>query len=163
MVLGRMVLNIVWGEADEIFGGLVGVLSISEVGVMEDVDSPGSGVTKEVCGPEGVGKVIVVCRDVPKGGTVVFVVLETASVGIGYVVCGAWGLLVVVEMVWPPGVALTPLVGLLDMVVGWSAVDGWCGVWEAEVASVENTFWVWVVEVPGANVCVISASWGVVV
>lgn len=92
-----------------------------------------------------------------------FVVLETASVGIGYVVCGAWGLLVVAEMVWPPGVALTSLVGLLDMVVGWSAVDGWCGVWEAEVASVENTFWVWVVEVPGANVCVISASWGVVV
>lgn len=56
-----MVLNIVWGEADEIFCGLVGVLSISEVGVIEEVDSPGSVVTKEVCGPEGVGKVIVVC------------------------------------------------------------------------------------------------------
>lgn len=43
-----MVLNIVWVEADETICGPVGVLSICEVGVMVEVDSPGSGVAKEV-------------------------------------------------------------------------------------------------------------------
>lgn len=48
VVLGRMVLNIVSGEADETVCGLVGVLRISEVNFMEEVNSPGSCVTKDV-------------------------------------------------------------------------------------------------------------------
>ena len=48
VVLGRMVLNILWVEADETISGPVGVLSISEVSVMVVGDSPGSGVAKEV-------------------------------------------------------------------------------------------------------------------
>lgn len=64
-----------------------------------------------------------VCTDVVRGGPVASVVLETASVGGGYVMCGTWGLLGVPGVVWTPGVPLTPLVGLLDIVVGLSDVD----------------------------------------
>jgi hypothetical protein len=43
-----MLLNIVCGEADETICELVGVFSISEVNAVEELDSPGCGVTKDV-------------------------------------------------------------------------------------------------------------------
>lgn len=81
-------------------------------------------------------------------------VLDTAIVGGIFVTCGPWGLLGVPEVVWTPRVPLTALVGLLDIVVRRSDVERCCVVSGAEVVSVENKFWVWVV---------ISASWTVVV
>jgi hypothetical protein len=66
---------------------------------------------------------MVVCTDVPKGGPVLCVMLETTCVGGVYVMCVAWELLGVPEDVWTPGVSLTPLVGHLDIVVRWNDVD----------------------------------------
>lgn len=66
---------------------------------------------------------MVVCTDVPRGGPVVCVVLETACMGGVYVMCGAWELVGVPEDVWTPGVPLTPLVGQLDIVVRGNDVD----------------------------------------
>lgn len=66
VVLGSMVLNIMFVEADETICWVVGVLRISEVGAIEDVDSSGSGVALEVSGIDGVGNMMVVCTDVLK-------------------------------------------------------------------------------------------------
>lgn len=43
--------------------------------------------------------------------------LETATVVEGYVMCGVCALVSVPEVVWVTGVPVTPMVGLLDIVV----------------------------------------------
>lgn len=65
---------------------------------------------------------MLVCTDVSKETPVVCFVLETARVVGWCVEVTAWGLLLVPEVVWTTGVPVSPVVGLVAMVVG-PAVD----------------------------------------
>lgn len=87
-VVGRTVLGGVEVAAGDTECWLVGVFSISVVGVTAKVDNSVGCVDGEVCGPEWVGRLVAVCMDVPEGRPVVCTVLETASVGEGCVVRG---------------------------------------------------------------------------
>lgn len=109
------------GEADDAVCWLVGVLSVSET-VTEEVDNDGSGVVKEVCGADVVGKVIVVNWDVPRT-LVECVVLETVAVGAECVVCGVLAVVGVPEVVCTPGVPVVPLVGVVGRLVAGTDVD----------------------------------------
>lgn len=62
---------------------------VTELGVTEEVEDSGSCVEREVRGPVGVGMLEVACMDVSEVRPVVCIVLETARVVEGCVVCGA--------------------------------------------------------------------------
>ena len=81
-----------WGDGDEepvclavevavMFSGCVGVMSRWVVGVTEDVVEGAAWVEKVVSGRDGVGKAVVVRKEVPEGGPVVWAVLGTVGVG----------------------------------------------------------------------------------
>ena len=89
IVVGRMVPGVVEVYAADEVCGRVCVLGISELGDTEEVESSGRCVEREVCGPDAVGKMEVVCMDVSGGRPVVCVVAETAAVVERCVVCGA--------------------------------------------------------------------------
>lgn len=57
--------------------GLAGLLRLTEVGVLEKVDTVESRVVREVWVGVGVGKVVVVLRAVPQGASEGWAVLET--------------------------------------------------------------------------------------
>lgn len=84
-----------------------------------------------------------VCTDVSKETAVVCFVLETAAVVGRCVELPGWGVLLAPEVVWTTGVAVSPMVDWVAMVVG-PAVDGWTVLeevwerWEVEVLSVEK-------------------------
>lgn len=65
---------------------------------------------------------MVVCTDVSKETPVVCFVLETATVVGRCVELTAWGLLVVPEVVWTSGVPVTPMVDLIEVIMGPAVV-----------------------------------------
>lgn len=65
---------------------------------------------------------MVVCTDVSKETPVVCFVLETATVVGRCVELTAWGLLVVPEVVWTSGVPVTPMVDLIEVIIGPAVV-----------------------------------------
>ena len=93
---------------DDVVCWLVRVLSASEV-VTEEVDKDGCGVVTEVSEGDVVGKVMVVCWEIPEV-LEVYVVLEVAAMGAE---CGVYGVLVLLcvpEVVCITGVPVTPKV-----------------------------------------------------
>ena len=69
------------GETGNGVSGCVGVMTRWVVGVTEDVVDGAACVERVVSGCDGLSRVVVVRKDVPIGGPVVWVVVEPGGVG----------------------------------------------------------------------------------
>ena len=69
-------------EGEEGVSGCVGVMTRWVVGVTEDVVEGTACVERVVTACDGVGRAVVVRKDVPLGGPVVWAVVETGCVGV---------------------------------------------------------------------------------
>ena len=87
------VMEVCWDRDDEPVGlvevegvvgisGCVRVMSRWVVGVTEDVVEGAAWLETVVSGPDGVGKAVVVRKEVPEGGPVVWAVFGTGGVGV---------------------------------------------------------------------------------
>ena len=74
-------LGCVAGEGDEGVSGCVGLMTRWVVGVTKDVVEGAACVERVVSGRDGLSRVVVVRKDIPVGGPVMWVVVETDGVG----------------------------------------------------------------------------------
>jgi hypothetical protein len=81
------------------------------------VENVGNTEDSDVCGTDGVGKVLVVWKEDSVGSPVVCGVVETEIVGDECVVNGVWELLGVAELVWASEVTVPLLVDWCVVVV----------------------------------------------